>query len=283
MTAVMTFMMAAVLTATLLDIHRPALLVEVPTPFPALAAAGSGVPNGNTPLFAAIFGALCLAVVTALAGHAAYAVSSHEAAHTVLAAAAGGVFAAGMAVGGMLNRSVIISFLAGTAGWSPRLAAVMGGGVLVAGAAFYWVKVRHQQLLAGLGTACPAGDVGEGFTPDERKALTFLGRAYRVPTNTLVNFQLVLGAVLFGVGWGISGLCPGPALGIMAAGSPRTWLWLPGFALGVGIWVGTEHRLAQAAAAPAPKGPPLLPQRPGPAVQAAPSPAPPASAAGPAP
>lgn len=268
-TAVMSFMLAAMLTATALEVNRPAFLVDVPTSVPGLQRMAD-VPNSNTPLFALIFGCIAAVIAIALIIYMWVADSPHEGIHTALAAAAGAVFSVGMGVGGMLNRGIIVSFLALAPGWNVRLAFVMGGGVTVAVGAFYWVKVRHSQLLASVGEACPATSAGEDMTPDEKEALTFLRRKYQVPTNTLVNFQLVFGAVVFGVGWGISGLCPGPALGLMSAGVARAWLWLPGFALGSWAWAWLEHALAQAghragAGAPAPAAAsprPASPERP---------------------
>jgi len=231
------------LTATTVDIHKPAFLVEVPGDIPDSLQGAADVSNEHTMEFAAAYAAVTGALALGLIAAAWRYHGTEEGHHTAAAAGAGLLFSGGMGVGGMMNRSVILDFLALTDGWSPRLAFVMGGGVTVSILAFHYVNVRHAAA-----ASCPyepgAGDLASDFTEDERKATTFLGRAYKVPSNTLINFQLVLGAMLFGVGWGVSGFCPGPALGVMASGAARSWFWLPGFALGVGAWIGLEHWLA---------------------------------------
>ena len=235
--------MTAMLTATTIDIHKPAFLVEVPGAVPDSLSWAADISNDASWEFAAAYASVTGVLALGLIAAAWRLHGTEEGHHTAAAAGAGLLFSGGMSVGGMMDRSVILSFLSLTQDWSPRLAFVMGGGVTVSIIAFHYVNVRHAAA-----ASCPyergAGELASDFTEDERKAMTFLGRAYKVPGNTLINFQLVLGAMLFGLGWGMSGFCPGPALGVMASGAARSWLWLPGFALGVGAWIGWEHWLA---------------------------------------
>ncbi len=104
---------------------------------------------------------------------------------TIIAFLAGLLFAAGLAVGGMTNPLKVLSFLDVFGHWDPSLAFVMGGAILVYGPLYRVVTHRPSPLLA------------EGF---------------HLPTRQDIDAPLVLGSVLFGVGWGMAGFCPGPAL-----------------------------------------------------------------------
>jgi uncharacterized protein len=116
----------------------------------------------------------------------------------VIALVAGAVFAAGLALGGMMDPRKVQGFLniggIGSGGWDPSLAFVMGGALVVSFITFIRVK------------ATPAPWVGADFW---------------LPKRDDVDARLVLGAVLFGVGWGIAGFCPGPALAnVLQGGAP---------------------------------------------------------------
>lgn len=113
--------------------------------------------------------------------------------------ALGAVFGLGLAVSEMTNPARVIGFLNVAGPWDPTLAAVMGGALLVAATAFPVVIRRKRALLA------------------ERLTL---------PIRTDIDKPLILGAVVFGVGWGLAGLCPGPALAGLASGSPGLILFV---------------------------------------------------------
>ncbi len=98
---------------------------------------------------------------------------------------AGVLFAAGLAVGGMTNPSKVISFLDFFGGWDPSLAFVMGGAVLVYAPLYSFSRRLRRPLL-------------------EEK--------FFLPTKRDIDVRLVVGAALFGFGWGLGGFCPGPAL-----------------------------------------------------------------------
>src|SRR5204863_150720 len=99
--------------------------------------------------------------------------------------AAGLVFGIGLLLSGMTDPGKVIGFLDVAGAWDPSLAFVMGGAVLVG--------------LAGFGLA-------------RKRARTFFGGAMHLPQNRDIDRRLVAGSVVFGIGWGLAGFCPGPAL-----------------------------------------------------------------------
>ena len=96
----------------------------------------------------------------------------------------GAVFGGGLYLAGMTNPSKIVNFLDIAGTWDPSLIFVMGGGIPVAAIGFFILKKREKPLIF-----------------DE----------IQVPTHGVIDRPLVIGSVVFGVGWGVSGLCPGPA------------------------------------------------------------------------
>ncbi|MEM6294024.1 MAG: YeeE/YedE family protein [Myxococcota bacterium] len=102
-----------------------------------------------------------------------------------LAFAAGLLFAAGLVLGGMTNPAKVLGFLDVTGAWDPSLAFVMGGAIAVF-APGYWLMARRSGSL--------------------------LGDPLNLPTRSTIDARLLVGAALFGVGWGLAGYCPGPAL-----------------------------------------------------------------------
>lgn len=96
----------------------------------------------------------------------------------------GAVFGGGLYLAGMTNPSKIVNFLDIAGTWDPSLIFVMGGGIPVAAIGFFILKKHEKPLIF-----------------DE----------IQVPTHGVIDRPLVIGSVLFGVGWGVSGLCPGPA------------------------------------------------------------------------
>ncbi len=113
----------------------------------------------------------------------------------LIAALAGAIFAAGLALGGMMDPRKVQGFLdvggIGSGRWDPSLAFVMGGALLVSLLAFAGVGVR-----------------GTSWT----------GNPVVLPTRRDVDVRLVGGAAVFGVGWGLSGYCPGPAIASLLIG-----------------------------------------------------------------
>jgi uncharacterized protein len=120
---------------------------------------------------------------------------------------AGILFGLGLAVSEMTNPARVIGFLNIAGPWDPTLIFVMAGALLVTGSMFPLILRRVCPLLA------------DGFT---------------LPAKTDIDKPLVLGAVIFGIGWGLAGFCPGPALAALASGSPSVLLFVA--AMIVGQW-----------------------------------------------
>lgn len=103
----------------------------------------------------------------------------------VLAWLAGLVFGAGLILSGMADPAKVLAFLDLAGAWDPSLALVMAGAIGVAYLPFRWA---------------------------ERRSHTLLARPLKLPAKTPVTPRLAVGSVVFGVGWGLVGFCPGPAL-----------------------------------------------------------------------
>lgn len=104
---------------------------------------------------------------------------------TLVAFLAGLTFGFGLLVSGMSSPDKVLAFLDLAGAWDPSLAFVMGGAVLSA-TPLFWLARRRQRPLAG--------------------------ETYDQPDTRLVDKRLIGGAVLFGIGWGVAGICPGPAV-----------------------------------------------------------------------
>lgn len=126
-----------------------------------------------------------------------------------VALACGVLFGFGLAVSGMLEPVRVRGFLDVAGAWDPTLAFVMGGAVLV---------------------------TGIGFPAILRRERPRLGERFWLPTRRDVDARLVLGAATFGIGWGLSGLCPGPALAVLALGPPGAWLFAAAMAAGITLY-----------------------------------------------
>ena len=103
----------------------------------------------------------------------------------------GGLLGAGLAVSQMMNPAKVVAFLDFAGDWDPTLAFVMGGALIAA---------------------------APGFALAKKRAAPLLGGAFHIPTRRDINARLVTGAAIFGVGWGLSGFCPGPALAALSTG-----------------------------------------------------------------
>ena len=108
-----------------------------------------------------------------------------------LAVICGLLFAFGLGLGGMTNPLKVQAFLDVMGKWDPSLMFVMGGGIAVG----FWT-----------------------FRAAKRRAHPFLGGDFGWPRSTRIDAQLLAGAAIFGIGWGLTGYCPGPALVALGAG-----------------------------------------------------------------
>jgi uncharacterized membrane protein YedE/YeeE len=122
---------------------------------------------------------------------------------------AGLVFGIGLIVSGMSNPAKVLGFLDLAGAWDPSLALVMGGAVTV-----------------GLA----------GFTLAKRRQTTWLGLPVQLPAAGHIDRRLVIGSVLFGVGWGLAGICPGPALVLVGAGLMKGVIFVAAMLAGMGLF-----------------------------------------------
>jgi uncharacterized protein len=131
---------------------------------------------------------------------------------TALALAAGALFGVGLVLSGMTQPSKVLAFLDVTGDWDPSLLLVMGSAVPVFALSYRWSSKRSRPLFA------------------ERFAL---------PTKSALDPRLISGAALFGIGWGIAGYCPGPALtSVTRGGSGAVVFTLTMLAgIGLGVWL----------------------------------------------
>jgi uncharacterized protein len=120
--------------------------------------------------------------------------------------AAGLVFGLGLIVSGMSDPGKVIGFLDLAGRWDPSLAFVMGGAILVGFFAF---------RLAG------------------RRARNFLGGAMHLPASRDVDRGLVGGSLVFGIGWGLAGFCPGPALVALGSGQAKAAVFVAAMLAGM--------------------------------------------------
>lgn len=116
------------------------------------------------------------------------------------------VFGIGLLLSGMSSPSKILGFLDLAGRWDPSLAFVMAGAIAV-------------------------GSVAFGFARRMRVSIT--GAPIRLPTSTQIDRRLVAGALLFGIGWGLAGFCPGPALVAAAAGYSKALLFCAAMLIGM--------------------------------------------------
>jgi uncharacterized membrane protein YedE/YeeE len=139
--------------------------------------------------------------------------------YTAASFTAGLVFGLGLLVSGMANPAKVLGFLDLAGAWDPSLALVMAGAVAVAAGAFALMKKRTR---------------------------TLLGAPVLLPTPRRIDRRLILGSLVFGVGWGLGGICPGPALVLSGTGSAKGLVFLAAMIAGNGIFEFFERRAARA-------------------------------------
>jgi uncharacterized membrane protein YedE/YeeE len=122
---------------------------------------------------------------------------------------AGLVFGIGLIVSGMADPAKVLGFLDLAGAWDPSLALVMGGAIAVGFAPFQWA---------------------------ERRSRTLLGQPMRLPAKTPVTPRLVGGSVAFGIGWGLAGFCPGPALVAVGMGLRPALVFVAAMLAGMAIF-----------------------------------------------
>lgn len=138
----------------------------------------------------------------------------------VFAAIAGLVFGLGLLISGMASPEKVLGFLDLAGPWDPSLAFVMGGAIAVG-------------LL--------------GFALVRKRSTSVLGEAMQMPTRKDIDAPLVVGASLFGIGWGLAGYCPGPALVGVTAGIPSALIFTVAMLAGMsafGWWQASKSKSA---------------------------------------
>jgi len=128
--------------------------------------------------------------------------------------AAGLVFGIGLILSGMTDPGKVIGFLDVAGDWDPSLAFVMGGAILVGFFAF---------RLAG------------------RRTRAFLGGAMHLPQRRDIDKRLVGGSLLFGIGWGLAGFCPGPALVSFASGVDQAAVFVAAMLGGMLVYTAVQR------------------------------------------
>ena len=133
---------------------------------------------------------------------------------TIASFVIGLIFGLGLIVGGMTDPSKVIGFLDITGSWDPSLAFVMGGALLVGVIAFRFARHRTAN---------------------------FFGGAIRMPTKNDIDKRMVIGSLLFGIGWGMAGFCPGPAITSIGTGNTKALLFVLAMVAGMALFEGIER------------------------------------------
>jgi uncharacterized membrane protein YedE/YeeE len=124
-------------------------------------------------------------------------------------ALAGLVFGLGLIVSGMANPAKVLAFLDLAGPWDPSLALVMAGAVAVGMVAFLFAR---------------------------RRTVSLLGAEMRLPEARDIDRRLMLGSLVFGIGWGIAGFCPGPGLVALGMGEAKALVFVAAMLAGMGVF-----------------------------------------------
>lgn len=120
----------------------------------------------------------------------------------------GALFGLGLAVSEMINPARVVGFLDITGRWDPTLALVMAGALAVTVPGFALTLRRRGPVMDG---------------------------QFHLPTRSKIDMPLLVGAIVFGAGWGLAGFCPGPALAGLASGKPEVAIFVA--AMAAGLWL----------------------------------------------
>ncbi|MGO2279236.1 MAG: DUF6691 family protein [Pseudomonadales bacterium] len=129
---------------------------------------------------------------------------------------AGLLFGLGLLVSGMTDPVKVQGFLDVFGKWDISLALVMGGGLI---AAFFGVRLAKHQRSSWIGTPID------------------------MPSKTFINKKLLIGAMLFGIGWGLVGICPGPGIVLLGTGQWQAYVFIPAMVIGMLIYQWFEPKL----------------------------------------
>jgi len=134
--------------------------------------------------------------------------------NALFAFVAGLVFGIGLIVSGMANPAKVIGFLDLAGTWDPSLAFVMGGAIALGALAFAYAK---------------------------RRSMSLLDLPMQLPTARHIDRRLIGGSALFGIGWGLAGICPGPALVLLGSGAVKGAVFFAAMIGGMALFELAEH------------------------------------------
>ena len=129
---------------------------------------------------------------------------------------AGLLFGFGLLISGMTDPLKVQGFLDVFGAWDISLALVMGGGLMVA--------------IVGVQLA-------------KRQQTSWIGSLIELPSKTVINKKLVIGAMLFGIGWGLVGICPGPGIVLLGTGQWQAYVFIPAMIVGMLAYQWLEPKL----------------------------------------
>lgn len=136
---------------------------------------------------------------------------------------AGLIFGIGLLISGMTNPAKVIGFLDLAGHWDPSLAFVMAGAIAVAAVGFKFARTRTRSLL---------------------------GLPMNLPTARHIDRRLIVGSLLFGIGWGLAGVCPGPALVLLGSGIGKGAVFVIAMLVGMGLFEWLERKKQRATSTP---------------------------------
>lgn len=131
--------------------------------------------------------------------------------------AVGFLFAIGLNLSGMLQPQKVMGFLDLFGAWDPSLVFVMAGAIIVHAAYYFLMKPKFAKPI--------------------------LAETYQVPTKKDLTSSLILGSAIFGIGWGLGGYCPGPALTSLATLSMKPLVFIVAMLIGMGIYRALESKI----------------------------------------
>lgn len=123
-----------------------------------------------------------------------------------LSLTSGLIFGIGLILSGMANPAKVQNFLDVFGNWDPSLAFVMGGAILVTAPGYFLLRKQEKPLFADM---------------------------FQFPTRTDLDKPLLIGSAIFGIGWGLGGFCPGPALTALSIGSLGTLVFVVAMLVGI--------------------------------------------------
>lgn len=119
------------------------------------------------------------------------------------------IFGVGLLISGMANPAKVLGFLDIAGKWDPSLVCVMAGAIVIG---FFAFKIANK------------------------RTVSLIGLDMKLPTANQIDRRLIIGSVLFGIGWGIAGFCPGPAIVSLGMGEIKAVIFVAAMLLGMGIF-----------------------------------------------